>query len=360
MVMCLLASCTKPQFSLVVTLPASVSESYNMMYYASEKKKGWITETVIPVQDGKATLQGAVYHPSLVWVGRGGSKTFLIAFYVERGDKIEITGTEADPLTWTITGNGINKQWSEWRKKNLSTLRSGKSENINAAVAKYVEKNRDKELSTLLMLTTYDRYIDEEGYTRLWNLIDSSAKDAEIIAAVGRADQLTAARVDPPEKITSLDLHCYGETIMNIRPSASDALALYFSRGDENERGAHIDSLKALFKKRPSDKRLFITDVALTRDSMSWLNKMRSDSIAEASEWLHAWAPGGRMHSSIAMFRIPRLPWFVIIDTKGNQVYRGDDAQKAVKAVRDLLAKAPVRKEAPAPAEKKDSTNKQP
>lgn len=338
-----LASCGKSEFTIDVQLSKPVNESYGILYYASDKRKGWITETALTLQGGKCSEHCATRNPTVVWVSRSGQRVAQVAFYAGRGDNIEITGDDGDPLTWRIGGNSINEEWSRWRIENIATLRGGNAEKVNAAVAAYVGKHRDSELSTLLMLTTYDRHADEQGYAKLWNSIDSDAKDGDLIAAVGRADQLTAAPVDEALKIKQMDIHCKGETIMNIRAADYDALAIYFSRGDEPDRRGHLDSLRRLFSGRPEGKRLGITDISLARDSMSWLNNLRADSLAKAESWLHGWAPGGRMHSSVVMFDIPRSPWFVVLDGSGRQAYRGDAAGKAMSAARELLRKAPVR-----------------
>ncbi len=336
--------CGKNEFRVEATLPASVTQVYEMTYYASDSKKGWITETVLSINQGKGAVTCVTHNPSMVWLAVTGSTVPAVAFYAERGDKITISGGDADPLTWDIGGNDLNERWSKWRQQNAAALRSRQSKLINPAVAKYVKAHKSDVLSAVLLLTSYVRSDNEREFADLWNMLDADARDQEIITAIGRADKLAAAPVDKPVRITDLKLHAMGESIATVRPASADALLLYFWQGNEPQRRGDIDSLRALMKEQHerAGKRLTAVDVALTADSMSWLNTVRLDS-ADSKGWLHTWAPGGRMHSSIYALDIPSTPWFVVIDSLGNQTYRGAESKAALKQVRELLRKAKTR-----------------
>lgn len=338
-----LTGCARNEFSIEASMDASVTGTFQLTYYTSSKKQGWITETSLAVTSGKGKIRCITRYPTMVWVGSSGFGAQPMAFYAERGDKIVIEGNESDPLTWEISGNNLDEEWSDWRLANLAALRSRDAAKVNAAVAKYVKGHKDSELSVALMLTTYNRAEDEEGYRRLWNSIDPDAKKEKLLNAIGRADQFTSAPVDAPARVGDVRLHAVGETIMTVAPRLNDATLLYFEQGDEAERKADIDSLRALLKAPRDGRRLLIADVALAQDSMSWLNRVRQDSTDNPA-WLNAWAPGGRMHSSIAIFSVPATPWFVVVDPKGNQKYRGRARDEALKAARLLLKRAPARK----------------
>ncbi len=341
-----LTGCGKNEFRVEASLPASVTQVYELTYYASDSKKGWITETVLSVTQGKGAVTCITRNPSMVWVAVTGSAVPAVAFYAERGDKITISGKDADPLTWDIGGNDLNERWSKWRQQNAAALRSRQGKLINPAVAKYVKANKSDILSTVLLLTSYMRSVNEKEFAELWNMLDADARDQEIITAIGRADKFAAAPIDKPVRITDLKLHAMGESIATLRPADADALLLYFWQGNEPQRHADIDSLRAVMKEQRerAGKRLTAVDVALTADSMSWLNTVRLDS-ADCRGWLHTWAPGGRMHSSIYTLDIPATPWFVVVDSRGNQAYRGPESKAALKQVRALLSKAKAQKD---------------
>ena len=341
-----LTGCGKNEFHVEASLPASVTQVYELTYYASDSKKGWITETVLSVTQGKGAVTCVTRNPSMVWVAVTGSAVPAVAFYAERGDKITISGKDADPLTWDIGGNDLNERWSKWRQQNAAALRSRQGKLINPAVAKYVKANKSDILSTVLLLTSYVRSVNEKEFAELWNMLDADARDQEMITAIGRADKLASAPVDKPLCITDLTLHAMGESIATVRPADADALLLYFWQGNEPQRHADIDSLRAVMKEQRerAGKRLTAVDVALTADSMSWLNTVRLDS-ADCQGWLHTWAPGGRMHSSIYTLDIPATPWFVVVDSRGNQAYRGPESKAALKQVRALLSKAKTQKD---------------
>lgn len=336
----------KNEFHVETMLPASVTQVYELTYYASDSKKGWITETVLSVNQGKGAVTCVTRNPSMVWLAVTGSTVPAVAFYAERGDKITVSGEDADPLTWDIGGNDLNERWSKWRQQNAAALRSRQGKLINPAVAKYVKENKSDILSTVLLLTSYVRSDNEKEFADLWNMLDADARDQEIITAIGRADKFAAAPVDKPAHVTELKLHAMGESIATVRPADADALLLYFWQGNEPQRRSDIDSLRAVIREQRerAGKRLTAVDVALTADSMSWLNTVRLDS-ADCKGWLHTWAPGGRMHSSIYTLDIPATPWFVVVDSHGNQAYRGAESKAALKQVRALLRNAKAQKD---------------
>lgn len=343
---CLLTGCAKNEFEIEVTLPAKVTRTYSVMYYASDRKKGWLTETVLNVTSGQGKLQGITRNPTLVWLNYGNNGGEL-AIWAERGDHITVTGDDSDPLTWTISGNDVNESWSKWRKDNIAALRSRDAKKVNTAVARYVDGNADTQLAALLMLTTYVRREDEAGFTRLWNKIPAKIKSVELLTAVGRADLLTAAPIDPPVKVGPFKLHCLGDTMLTVRPADADVSLIYFWTGDENGRGRDIDSVKKIVREDHDGRLLDVTDVALTQDSMSWINKTRTDSVGNL-KWRRGWAPGGRMNKVLLPFALPSSPWFVVLDAKGNQIYSGAEAGEALKVARRQLRTAPARKKAPA------------
>lgn len=332
----LCSSCMRKEFDIDIELSSKTAETYQIVYYTHDKHKGWMTQTAITLSQGNGKLKCITSSPTMVWVYPMGSSRPSLAFYARRGDNIKISGDNGDPATWQVTGNDLDEQWSRWRSDNADALRSRQPKLINEVVSKYVKAHPDSQLSAVLMLTTFVRRDYEDLYTSLWNSLSEKARDAEIVKAAGRADQLTTALAATPEKIASLSLHCMGETIVTLRPDKHDAVLLYFWQGQERERKGHIDSLQALAR-TSAGSGLLITDIALTHDSLSWLNAARADSVTKSDAWLRAWAPGGRQHSSIMALQIPTSPWFVIIDKGGRQLYRGTEASEALRRVRTMI-----------------------
>lgn len=336
-----LCACRSKEFNVTAEFPASTSRVITLTYYAAGKKAGWVTETALSVNVGKGTVKCSTIRPTLVWLsGAGKPDGPQMWFWAERGDDILISGKEDEPFSWEVSGNGINERWTKWRLANLAVLKKRETKQLNAAIAKYVKENKDDELSALLLLTIYDRSEDEAVYTRLWNSLSESARSEEVIAAAGRSDQPTGALAQTPPRIADFKLHCQGETIRRFQTRDYDAILLYFQLGDEDMHRRDIDSLKALLKEKGSAPRFALLNVSLGSDTITWLSHVRLDSLPQSTALTEAWAPGGRMHSTVLPFALPASPWFVVLDTKGNQKYRGADAGGALKATRPLIRKS--------------------
>ena len=79
-VVVLLAGCAGNEFKVEFGLDGNVDAAYRMLYYASDPRKGWVVESVVSVQKGKAETRLVTHNPCLVYVssvGNGGPSTFL-------------------------------------------------------------------------------------------------------------------------------------------------------------------------------------------------------------------------------------------------------------------------------------------
>lgn len=87
----LMGGCRKAEFIVDVQLDGGVNQTFPMLYYASDKEKGWNVDDVVEVHGGKGKLLGRTVKPTLVYIFAGGSRPQAV-FYAERGDKIQIRG----------------------------------------------------------------------------------------------------------------------------------------------------------------------------------------------------------------------------------------------------------------------------
>lgn len=334
----LLTSCGKKEFRVKADFPQTTSSIVTLTYYAADKRIGWISEVPLSVTNGKGEVLCSAIRPSVVWVSTTNSVPTgpQMWFWAERGDEIVLSGDNKDPLMWDVSGNEINEKWTKWRKENSETLLRRNAKSLNAVVAKYVQANTDDEFSALLLLTVFMRGDDEAQYVKLWNSLSDDARSAQIISAVGRADQPTGANADTAPRVVDFKLHCKGDTIINFKTRDYDAITLYFELGDEDMHHRDIDSIRSLLKSKGDLPRFKVIDVSFLRDSITWKNVMEYDSL-RSEALVRAWSPGGRMHSSVMPFSVPASPWFVVLDNKGVQRYRGPEAAEAMKMTRLLL-----------------------
>ena len=97
-------------------------------------------ESVAPIANGKASVKGITRNPALVYVFNNSSEPAAV-IYVERGETVMITGSGSNPAQWTVGGNEINAEWSKWINSNAEIIESGKPDEINKAVEKFVDSH---------------------------------------------------------------------------------------------------------------------------------------------------------------------------------------------------------------------------
>ncbi len=326
--------CVKNEFTLDIKLDSSVSGNYRLQYYASDKRTGFWMEAIAPVEKGVAKTLCITRNPTIVFIFSPGSSKASASFYVERGDKIKITGSSPDPLLWQVGGNKINEDLTSFRLKEKNALSSGDSKRINAAIAAYAKKNPNSEATGILLLTMFDRRADEDGFVKIWNGLGEKARSENIVRLVGRADQLNATKEGSDWQTGSIKLHAMGDSLVEVDPRKADATLLYFRRSEGENPRETTDSLRSLTKADGFDKYGRIAAISFESDSSAWLIRARNDSLEKVT---HAWMPAAENSPVAQSFGVRRTPFYVVADRKGKILYRGDKLEEAVNKFRTIL-----------------------
>ncbi|MDE6009146.1 MAG: DUF4369 domain-containing protein [Muribaculaceae bacterium] len=330
----LLSGCHKKEFSIRFEVEQTMNANYKLIYYASDKHGGYMRESAAAITNGKGDFKGQTINPTLVYIFTG-KKAYPLMIYVERGEEINITGKEKEPLKWDVEGNEINKEWSAWRNENAKILSGADPEKINAVVAKYVIANPENPLSALLLLTTYSRYDDETGFRRLWRDLKGEAADPRWADLAGRAD-VPQRFVKVPARVKSISFRSMQNGTDTIRPDSVNATLLFFWSNALSDRNELTDSLKALAKEFSDSSSRLIADICLDPDSSSWRSNIRYDSLKNVAR---LWAPAGLADSKVMLLDVPRLPFFIVLTPDGHQRFRGSEREEAFSFFRSLLDK---------------------
>ncbi|MBD5280466.1 MAG: hypothetical protein HDS35_07980 [Bacteroides sp.] len=328
----LLASCGKKEVALQFSLPKDLSANIRVVHYASDKKGGMMIESVATIMGGKGELRLPNVNPTLIYLYAGGN--LPLAVYAEKGDKITISGSDKNPDHWSIGGNGINEDLTLWRNAHATTLYSGTPEEVNEAVADYVERNTDNPASAILLLTSYYRQENERQFLDLWYSLGEKADRNRWMKMVGRAD-LTESSLRHPGQLKSMALRSLANGVDTIRPSAGGATILFFWSNGMESRKEMIDSLKVLAKEYPDSAKRIIADICVDPDSISWRSPLRRDSVKNIARF---WVPAGLADRRLMNLQVSRLPFFMVVAPNGIQTYRGSDTGKAMEAFRRLAA----------------------
>lgn len=306
------AACASNRFKIKISMPAAVNAAYTLSYYASDSKGGRVIETAVAVQQGKGEIELPGHNPALVYLSTGRHRIYFLA---RRGDRIEISGDNANPYTWSVTGSDINTALSEWRNKNAAALESSDRAAVNRAVAEYVKANPGNPVSTLLLLCDYDRRADNPGFLKLWRSLRDEAAIEKWTGLVGRNDMMENMPLAGFDGKKEMPL------ILKTRDNGVDTVyigrqptVVYVWRTGDTDRAGSMDSLKRLRREHPDSSRFMIVDICFDADSVTWIMPLRSDSLRHT---VRAWLPMAEADSSMRQLGVERTPQIITIPAVG-------------------------------------------
>ncbi len=333
----LMCSCTKNEVKLSFRLDGVPQETLKLDYYASDKKKGWVIEEFVNVQQGNAQTILRTVNPALIFIAPTSGNSPLVFFYAERGDEISISGKGSDPLFYKISGNRVTDDLTAWRLASTKALAEAAADpakgapTLNKLVADYVKANPEKPASMLLLLCYYNRRADEQGFEKTRKLLKGDALDPTWSSLVARADMIDDTTI--PGKLPGSILLKTIAGCDTIRTGKAPAI-LYFYRDNAPSRGDDLKALRKLSEDYKDSASRIICDISFEPDSSSRVFKMRNDSLRKT---VRAWMPLGPSDSIAKVLAVRRTPLLIVADTKGNIRYRGDDIKRATSTFRSLL-----------------------
>ena len=328
-----LCSCVKNEFKITGNIEGAGTQNLRFLYYFSDNGQGYIKEDAVPVVKDRFEYTGICCNPSVIWIFRP-DRTLLNVLYVERGDEMEIEGAINKPYGWKVKGNELQVKLSAWQRDNENLLMSGDAQTASKAVVRYVEENPEEKLSALLLLTFYAD--NDNGITmkKLWDGLPDKVRDADLLNAVS-GQQKYVADVVEKQKIRPMHFCSLGDTMAVVNPLKSTISVLYFWREPKGLHPEYLTMLKHLSKKYSENKKFKIVDINFSPDTAIWHANIEKDSI---DRWERMWAAGGEMNKSVCQLHIPYSPCFVVVDSIGNQLYRGADTLKVKETIEDVLS----------------------
>ncbi|MDE6636750.1 MAG: hypothetical protein K2K32_00785 [Muribaculaceae bacterium] len=361
LVMLLLTGCVKNEFKIEFQFPKDYVGNYLLTYYARDSHGGrWIEQTA-PIQDGVASVGCVTRLPTLVYITDASSSNSIV-LYAERGDEIKISGEGRDMKDWTVKGNSVSEHWTDWRKD--AYAKKNDQKDFEKSIEDYVKKNTKDPLSSILLLTEWNRRKNPEGFVKLWNLIDSDARKQSIIEMCGASDLLGVEFTIKADgtlayakdgKLKSLVVRSRDNGIDTLKFNKVKGSFLFFFAENNSLRGELVDTLKSLVKLYPDSAKRIISDIYLDSDSMTWAGIIRRDSLKGV---VRAWQPYGVADENMVRLGVTRIPWFIVKDKNGKESYAGDDIKDAVAAFRKEMDKKETKQTPKSPEKQKNNSTK--
>ena len=118
------------------------------------------------------------------------------------------------------------------------------------------------------------------------------------------------------------------DTVTTFSPRKHRLSLLVFSDENSGRADSIVPALRRL-RKAHTDKALGIIDISLDTDTLAWQSSTRNDTAT----WDAAWGTGGIASAALRPLAIPRLPYFIVTDSVGSQIYRGASISQALKKI---------------------------
>ena len=312
-----LPGCIKNEMTITFDLPEDVNTSCRIVYYASTKKQGMVREAYVQINAGKGEMKLPQGYPSVMYIFASSSKTPSAIIYAERGDHMIVTGKGSDISAWEIKGNDVTDALSAWRIKNKGIVMGNDVDKLNAAVARYVNDNPNSDSSAIILYVYYIRRGHENEFTALEAKLSKKVLgNKKLMNALSAADLLTGAVEAPkyPHMIVLAGEEGYADTLELGKGSATFLMI----RGKNGSEEVPADSLKS-FVAGMNGK--VLAELYADTDSLNWRTHIANDSIAGLKR---LWLPLGLADSIAIEMGIKRIPYYIVIDSKGKALYRGD------------------------------------
>ncbi|MBD5232443.1 MAG: DUF4369 domain-containing protein [Bacteroidales bacterium] len=188
--LCLLALCTScadNSFQLEGSLKGGEASTIYLSWRAASGKQDFMASRPVPLADGTFKIEGPMKKPTVIWVFSSGQQ-LLRAIYVERGDKLTLSGTLQEPYDWQIKGNDVMEELTPWFAANAQALRRGNEKEVNALVGAYVKEHPGERASLFLLLTEFYRKADAKQYDSLLSLFKDEKMLTEMLNACLETD----------------------------------------------------------------------------------------------------------------------------------------------------------------------------
>lgn len=323
-----LACCGGPEsFKITGELTDGATLNLYVKYYGA----GAVRTGVTAAREGKFEAEFSSSTPTIVEL-LDNDYNVLARMYLQNGDEMNITVNRANPTASRVTGNEISERWSALINEHSETLSSGDHEKINTVIEDYITANPSDPVGALMFAEFYDSSSDPVHAMEVMEMIDMEARPVGVL--------------DPVATIVSrfADPDAYGKVSpIKYRLAANDSTITFspkdkpvslISLSDENSKRTDsiVPHLKKIAKDFP-EKKLQVIDFVLYADTGAFKRVTYRDSAT----WVQGWLPGGILGKGIAELAVPAMPYFIVTDSAGTQLYRGTSATEASDRIKEAL-----------------------
>lgn len=278
--------------------------------------------------DSRVTLTGHSATPTLVdvWDADG---QLLFTLIASDGDRLKVEMDLADPLSAIIEGNEPSELLARFRSDNAEAVAEGPSPRLDRLVEQFILANPSSQASTVALMTLYDLNADPVKADSLLNRLDADARDISSIRDFSRTLSVASASA-AYQSVHPITFNISTDSAVHLIPYRhSYSLLAVTSAPFDTAASRLLRALRHDFK--PS--RLDIVETSAITDSTRWRASLKGDSAT----WPQTWLPGGLGNPTLSLMAVPSTPYFIAVDSTGQQIYRGSSATAADSVLRSHL-----------------------
>ena len=236
----------------------------------------------------------------------------------ENGDDIELNMSLNDDKNISVKGNDDAKSLVEFITSNAKILDSKNTSSINSLIEKQIAGNPDSRLSAALFAIYYDSSINPVHADSVLMTMSEKVLNSRFISGY----QSMLARFESEkmsEPVLPLTMYCEKDSMTTFNPKNSVRNLLVFSSGADSRHDVIKNIVDSLARKYDK-KKLAIVNIGLESDTAAWKNTIRQEPMSG----LNLWMPGSVASPVIRRLNISRIPMYILCDSTGRQIYRGE------------------------------------
>ncbi len=321
------AACAdKDSFTVEGQIEGGGAQTVELLYFTDGAAK----RLTAAASDGKFSLTGTAPRPALAYLSVAGNAP-LATLVVENGDNISCT-VNPDSTVWKASGNQATELLARFTAENASLLRSGDDAAVNSAVAAYVKANPKRVASAALIVTCFRTRGHELQLDSIMSLLAPEARQPAVLQNF-MSTVTTQISLDARQRLTPMSFYESRDTTYRYVAQRQTLSLFAFTDDDRTARDSIIPRLQALADSFPA-RRCRIIEVSLALDSAEW---RRTLATTPEAEWQRVWAPGSVSAPLLRKLAVSRVPFFIVADSLGDQLYRGSSVSHADNLIRSRL-----------------------
>lgn len=288
----------KKPYRIDGTVEGLGTQNLTVIYHDGNALKVFTTNAV----DSKFHIEGMADEPVAIEL-YDNQRNRIGCVVARNGEEITVKYKVGDRNYMEAKGNKLSAELAEFLQKN--------GNNLNSAIERRLTTMVADELSELLAGYYYDINADASRADSLLRLADSESRIGDVMLQY--KGEMASRLASAPVKIESMRLLSTADSMMSYKPSTKTNTLYIFT-----DIYAMPDSIVEYADSVAKD--IQVASIRLSTDSFGW----HKDAARFSKRVTHLWAPGGVADSELRRLNIPQVPYFVVADSTGAQIYRGN------------------------------------